>query len=229
MGANWGDIARDISKAAPLLGNLLPGVGTIAGAAVGGVAAIVASALGVPADPDSIQTALANDPDAYVKLRTAELDNKVALAQIALQQAQIGVQDLDSARKLAMAQPTDYTRQIITYLFLALVALIVVGMFFVPAAQALLKDNVGSLAVGTVIGYIFNELKQVLAFWFGATSDTSSSQQQITAAALSPGTVTTGNPAPAIVQAAAVQSGSPAPTPSPSNTDDSGTQVYQGS
>jgi hypothetical protein len=231
MGANWGDIARDISKAAPLLGNLLPGVGTIAGAAVGGVAAIVASALGVPADPDSIQAALANDPDAYVKLKTAEMENRTALAQISLSQFQAGIADLDSARKLAIAQPTDHTRQIITYIFMALVGLIVGGMFFVPAAQALLKDSVGSLAVGTVIGYIFNELKQVLAFWFGATSDTSSNQQQITAAALAPGTVTTGNPAPAAI--VAVQSDSlataPAAVASPSDTDDSGTQIYRGS
>jgi hypothetical protein len=225
--ANWGSIAKDISKAAPLLGSLLPGVGTIAGAAVGGVAAIVASALGVPADPDSIANSLATDPDAYVKLKTAEMENRVALAQMSLQQYQAEASDRDSARKLAAAQPSDHTRQIITYIFMALVGLIVAGMFFVPSAQALLKDSVGSLTVGVVIGYVFNELKQVLAFWFGATKDTSAQQSAITSAALSPGTVTTGNPP--TTQTLTVQSDSASTVTASSQTDDSGNQIYRGS
>lgn len=230
MSTSWGNVARDISKAAPLLGSLLPGVGTLAGAAVGGVAAIVASALGVPADPDSVAQALQNDPDAYVKLKTAEMENRVALGQLSLSQFQAEAADRDSARKLAAAQPQDHTRQIITYLFLVLVTVIVGGMFFSTHAQSMLKDSVGSLFAGTVIGYVFNELKQVLAFWFGATKDTSSQQNQITAAALSPGTVTTGNPQPSqILVPAAVQSVSPVTASDDSNTDDSGTQIYRGS
>lgn len=86
--STWGDIAADVAKAAPILGNLLPGVGTIAGAGVGAVASIVASALGTTPDPDAVKTALANDPEAYAKLKQAELDNKATLATLALQREQ---------------------------------------------------------------------------------------------------------------------------------------------
>lgn len=229
MAISWGSVARDVSKAAPLLGSLLPGVGTLAGAAVGGVAAIVASALGVPADPDSVAQALQNDPDAYVKLKTAEMENRVALGQLSLSQFQAEASDRDSARKLAASTPNDHTRQIITYALLIIWLVIIGGMFFSTSAHDLLKDSVGSLAIGTVIGYLSNELKQVLAFWFGATKDTSSQQSAITSAALSPGTVTTGNPAVPSVQTLTVQSGSPVTATASSSTDDSGSQIYRGS
>src|SRR5580692_2298788 len=85
---SWSDIARAIARTAPLLGNLLPGVGTIAGVGVGAVASVVASALGVPADPDSIQSALQSDPAALAKVRQAELDNQSRLGEIAMQRDQ---------------------------------------------------------------------------------------------------------------------------------------------
>lgn len=86
--ANWADIAATVAKTAPILGNLLPGVGTIAGAGVGAVAAIVASALGTSADPDSIDAALKADPEALLKLKQAELDNAATLATLAVTREQ---------------------------------------------------------------------------------------------------------------------------------------------
>lgn len=116
--ANWGDVAATVAKVAPILGNILPGVGTVAGLGVGAAASIVASALGVSADPDSVMSALKNDPDALAKVRTAELDNQTQLAQIAMQreqnslaaqtaQYQADAADRASARNLASEDKED--------------------------------------------------------------------------------------------------------------------------
>ena len=61
---NWSDIGNIVGKAAPIVGTLLGGP---AGAAVG---ALVASALNVSNDPDSVNSALAASPDALVRIKS---------------------------------------------------------------------------------------------------------------------------------------------------------------
>ncbi|MGF6641789.1 hypothetical protein [Paraburkholderia sp. MM6662-R1] len=202
--STWGDVASAIAKGAPLLGSLVPGVGTVVGVGVGAAASIIASALGVPADPDSITAALKNDPDALAKVRQAELDNQSKLAEIAMQReqnvlaadtARYAAENADraSARQLAASQPKDYTRQIITYLLLAITG-VVVWFIFSGHSESLIRDPSSAITVGTVLGYLFNELKQTLAYWFGSSRDSSENQRTALEAAVSPGTVITGNP-----------------------------------
>jgi hypothetical protein len=78
---DWRDIAATVGKTAPLLGTLLGGPG---GAAIGG---IISSVLGTASDPDAVLTALANSPDAAVKLRQIEADRQTKLAELATDQA----------------------------------------------------------------------------------------------------------------------------------------------
>lgn len=192
---NWSDLKGIIGKAAPILGTL---VGGPAGAAVGG---LIAEGLGVDSTPDAVSDALLKNPDAYVKLQEIEANNKVQLQQLTVtaeqnrlaasnQQFAAEAADRDSARRFASTQPTDKTRQILTYALTALIA----GMLFMifsGFAESMLKDNVSSLTVGTVLGYMFNEYKQVLAFWFGSTKDQSAQSTQIANFAVTPGSVTT--------------------------------------
>lgn len=42
---------------------------------------------------------------------------------------------------------------------------------FSGIAEDLLKNATSSLTIGTVIGYWFNELKQIMAFWFGTVKE----------------------------------------------------------
>lgn len=191
---DWKDIAGAVGKAAPILGTLLGGP---AGGAVGG---LIATALGVDLTPDAVSTALTQNPDTLLKLKQLQLDHEDKLQSLMVQAEQNRLQaeaaqytaeagDRDSARKLAAQQPTDYTRQWITFLLLVGAIGIVVAIFS-GAARDLLRDATASLTIGTVIGYWFNELKQTLAFWFGMTKDSSSQTKAITQFATAPGTVT---------------------------------------
>ncbi|WP_070106328.1 hypothetical protein [Burkholderia plantarii] len=203
--STWGDVAAAVSRFAPILGNAVPGVGTVVGAGVGLAASVIAKALGTDPTPDSVMSALSADPDAIVKLKQAEMDHEKDLAAIAAQReaaalaaqtAQYAAEaaDRDSARKLAAVQPHDWVRPTITFgLLLGAVAILV---FVFKGDSAILKDATTSLTVGTVIGYWFNELKQTLAFWFGTTRDATITNAKVADFAVAPGAVTTENGRP---------------------------------
>lgn len=195
---DWKDVAGVVGKAAPILGGILGGP---AGAAVG---SLVATALGTDATPDAVSTALLGDPDAAVKLKELEVNSRVQLQQLAVSAEQNRLQaaaaqyaaeaaDRDSARKLAAQQPKDWVRPSITVLLL-LGAGGIVFFVFSGMADTLLRDATASLTIGTIVGYWFNELKQVLAFWFGTTGETQRANAEVRQFAVTPGTVTVDSP-----------------------------------
>lgn len=89
---SWKSIAEKVGKFAPLAGTLLGGP---AGATIGGM---VASALGAENTPEAVSVAL-NNPDAAVKLKQMELDNKRDMEQLAVEQYKAEVGDRNSARQ----------------------------------------------------------------------------------------------------------------------------------
>jgi hypothetical protein len=77
----WKDIAGAVGKFAPMLGSLLGGP---AGAVIGGV---VSSALGVDDKPLSVSKAIAESPDAALKLAQIEADHRIKWQELAVDQA----------------------------------------------------------------------------------------------------------------------------------------------
>lgn len=73
---NWRDLAETVGAAAPMLGTLLGGP---AGGAVG---AVIAAALGAPNEPDAVSKAISANPDAALKLRQIEADQRVKLQEL---------------------------------------------------------------------------------------------------------------------------------------------------
>jgi len=190
---DWKDVAGVVGKAAPILGGILGGP---AGAAVGG---LVATALGTDATPDAVSAALLVDPGAAIKLKELEVNSKVQLQQLAVSAEQNRLQaaaaqyaaeaaDRDSARKLAAVQPSDWVRPLVT-VGLLVGAVCIVFFVFTGMAEPLMRDATASLTIGTVIGYWFNELKQVLSFWFGTTGELQRTNAEVMQFAVSPGTV----------------------------------------
>lgn len=191
---NWSDVGKFIGGAAPVVGTLLGGP---AGAAVG---ALVSQALGTTNDPDAVNAALANNPDAMVKIQELQTNAKVQLQQLAVSLETTRIQaegaqyaaeaaDRNSARTLAAAQPNDLIRPTVTLVILA-GTLLIIGAIFMGWNRELLTDPTASLTVGTVIGLWFGELKQVMGFWFGMTKESQKQNAIVTDFAVAPGTVT---------------------------------------
>lgn len=202
--STWGDVAAAVSKFAPILGNAVPGVGTVVGAGVGLAASVIAKALGTDPTPDSIMTALASNPDAIVKLKQAEMDHERDLAQIAAQReaAELAYQqsiysaeaaDRDSARRLAAQQPKDWMRPLLSITVVAATISIVL-LVLLGVADGTLKDPVIAATAGGLVMYFVRESSQVLGFWFGMTKEASTQTQTITQFAVSPGSVTPAAP-----------------------------------
>jgi len=78
---DWKDVAGAVGKFAPMLGSLLGGP---AGAVIGGV---VSSALGTDDKPLSVSKAIAENPDAALKLAQIEADNRIKWQELAVDQA----------------------------------------------------------------------------------------------------------------------------------------------
>lgn len=191
---NWSDVGRAVGNAAPMLGALLGGP---AGGAVG---ALVASALGTTNDPGAVNLALANNPDAMIKVQELQLNAKVQLQQLAVTAEMNRMQadglqyaaeaaDRDSARNLAARQPNDVVRPILTFITLGGSLFVVVAILIGWATEAI-KDPVASLTVGMVLGLWLGMTKEVMGFWFGMTKESQKQSAAITDFAVAPGTVT---------------------------------------
>lgn len=197
--STWGDVAATVAKVAPILGNVLPGVGTAVGVGVGAAASIVASALGTSADPDSVMAALANDPDALAKVRQAELENQTQLAQFAMQreqnrlaaetaQYQADAADRQSARAMAETDK-DHTARNLAYIY-------TFALVFVLAAHFYLVTR--GIEIGTGAATILGNIEGVLVamvlgskeFYFGSSQAAVRQAAAITNFATAPGTVT---------------------------------------
>jgi hypothetical protein len=190
---NWSDIGSIVGKAAPMVGTLLGGP---AGAAVG---ALVASALDVPSDPDSVSAALSASPDDLAKITELQINAKVQLQQLAVTAEQNrlnaeGTQyaaeaaDRNSARTLAAAQPNDIVRPTLTLVMLGGSLFIVVAILMGWANDAI-TNATAALTVGTVLGLWLGMTKEVMGFWFGMTKESQKQSAAITDFAVSPGTV----------------------------------------
>lgn len=191
---NWSDIGNMVGRAAPIVGTLLGGP---AGAAVG---ALVASALNVSNDPDSVNAALAGNPDALVRIQELQTNARVQLEQLAVQIETVRIQasgaqyqaeaaDRDSARQLASTQPNDLVRPMLTFIMLGGSLFVVVAVLIGWANDAITNPT-AALTVGTVLGLWLGMTKEVMGFWFGMTKESQKQNAIVTDFAVAPGTVT---------------------------------------
>lgn len=88
----WEKVADLIGEAAPLLGTALGGPG---GAAIGGM---IASVLGVENKPKAIADTLKNNPDALLKLKAFELENRKNIREVTFKSLQAELNDKANAR-----------------------------------------------------------------------------------------------------------------------------------
>jgi len=124
----------------------------------------------VDARAAAVSAALASaTPDQIIAMKQADDALKAKFADAGVILAQTDVQDRASARQMN-SSTKDSTPKILTYLIAlacAAVAVMIVGGY-----SNALKDPVTAATVGTIVGYLFSELKAATAFWFGGNSST---------------------------------------------------------
>ncbi len=150
---NWSELGRKVADYAPLLGGALGPVGA-------GVGALIASEFGTENTPDAINSFIAGNPEAQVKLREIELTHKSQLQRIKLETLQAELGDKANARQ-AHSQS-----KMPAYLSIGLTVLIGVLIFLlfyvdVPA---------GSREVlFMLLGVVIKEWGSAMQYWFGTT------------------------------------------------------------
>ncbi len=174
MDIQWDGIVNSIKKVAPMLGSLVGGpAGGAVGAIAGGVISMVASALGVEPTQEAIADQLANNPDALIKLKELEMNNRVALEQLVLQQRQAEFADTASARNRQTEHEKATGKSDVNLYFLAWT--IIIGFFgltlsllYFSFSGKPITDQTGvlfmllgtlSTAFGMVVGYFFGSSK----------------------------------------------------------------------
>lgn len=102
---NWSDIKGAIGKAAPMVGSLLGGK---AGESMGGM---VASALGVDNDPDSVMEALQNDPEALVKIQDIEREHQREMRSMVIEAETAKHAEVNKTMRTEAASNDPYVRR----------------------------------------------------------------------------------------------------------------------
>lgn len=172
MAFEWSDLGKVIGSTAPVLGGLLGGK---VGEKVGG---IIASLLGCESNPDSIAEALKNNPEQFVLLKKYEMDNIVKLRELELQDAQMYLSDVQSARSRQVDTEKATGKKDVNLYILAYIA--VVGFFGIIAMVMLIPLPTGS---GELIFFLLGSLtanyNSVYNYFFGSSKSSSDKQEQI--------------------------------------------------
>jgi len=151
---SWKDIGKAVAEYAPLLGGVIGGP---AGAGIGG---LVASALGVEDNEESIMKAVKSDPQAAVKLRKIETDHESRLQSIKLESFQAELTDRQNAR--SENKHSIMPAVIVSVLTVGLIAFIAALMFVdIPT------ENLGMLRL--VFGQYLTAWIGSIYFWTGTT------------------------------------------------------------
>lgn len=163
-----------LGKGLPLLANV------ITGGAAGTVINLVKGVIGIDSDdPAELEKAVMNNPDVVLKLKELELTHKVELERLALQGAQVELEetkayigDVASARAREM-QITSATGKR-DWLMMALAITVVVGFFtlvFVALADPTKMSDNGP--INLLFGAMVSGFTMVLSYFFGSSKGSS--------------------------------------------------------
>jgi hypothetical protein len=151
---NWSDLGKTIAGFAPLLGTV---VGGPAGGAIGSV---IASAFGVEDKPSAIANAISKDPEAAIKLRKIELDNKTELEKIAMEITKAEIADKQNARK-------ENKHSNMPAILSGVLSLVIIGIIYLLFYTPVPEESKDVLFV--ILGAVMKEWGGAMQYWFGTT------------------------------------------------------------
>lgn len=159
---DWKDVGMAVAKSAPALGVALGGP---AGGAIGG---LIAAAFGADSSPSAVAKAVANDPDAAVKLREVELRNGEVLAGLAADQYKAALLDTQHART---TNRDHWMPAALTIALAAMVAGMVAALMLVDTPTS--NESVIYLIAGQLIG----AFATAVAYWLGSSKGSADKQK----------------------------------------------------
>jgi len=171
------------------LGTVAPGIATMLGGPLAGTATnALMSFFGIDAGAvdvdDQIQQAVqAMTPAQMIELKRVENELLVQLKKADIDIFSAEVSDRVSARE---QHKISWTPSILTYLLILCAGIIV---YFVMTNSLEGVQNADKGLVGTVIGYVFSELKQATGYWLGSSFGSSQKNYTIQGALKNQGPV----------------------------------------
>lgn len=154
MGISWEKVGRAVADAAPILGSVLGGP---AGGAAG---ALIASKLGTSNTPEAIMEKLKTDPEALLKIKQLEADERQHIREMQLSTLQAELADVQSARA---AHKDHWMPATITIILALMTTAMGIALLYyeVPTAN---KD----MAV-YLFGQITGTFTTAVAYWIGTS------------------------------------------------------------
>lgn len=154
---NWKDVGAAVVGKVPLIGGLLGGQ---VGSQVGN---LIAGALGVGKDPQSVMDALEGNPEAIVTLRQYELNHEVELKRLQLNELSAVLADRSNARDreihyIQSMGRTDGTMKALAWtICLGFMGIVGLLCFHKPSTSEPLMILFGALAsgFGGIVNYYF--------------------------------------------------------------------------
>lgn len=159
---DWKEVGVAVAQSAPALGVALGGP---AGGAIGG---LIAAAFGTDNSPDSVAQAVANDPEAAVKLRELELHHAEVLAGLAADQYKAALLDTQQARTTHQGH---WMPAALTIALAAMVTGMVGALMLVDTPAS--NESVIYLISGQLIG----AFATAVAYWLGSSRGSADKQR----------------------------------------------------
>lgn len=172
---DWSKVINLVKTSAPLLGTVIGGpAGTVVGGLAGGAVSLIAQAFGIEEtdNPDKIYEAIKADPEAAIKLREIELNNKVELQKLALQLDQAYLQDTQNARQRQVEVEKATGKKDINLYVLAWI--VIIGFFALTCTLTFVElpdDSTG--VVFLLFGALVAGFTQVMNYFFGSSKSSS--------------------------------------------------------
>lgn len=129
-------------------------------------------------NPDAVIAAI-NNPDAAVKLAQIDADLKTKLMQGGIDLAKMGIDDTANARNREVLTK-DFMPKLLG-LGTMITFLLVIGsiIWAIVAGKMPTLSTTDSILLGSILGYVVNDHKQVLAYYFGSSLGSASKDETI--------------------------------------------------
>ena len=164
----WKDISSTIGKIAPALGALLA---IPTGGASMAIGEAIAAVLGSDSTPEAVAAAVANNPDAALKLQAMENDHKQVMERLSLEKFQTEVADRGTARSREVEINKTESSSWLSKNVSSLLAIGCLVLTFLMFYQVLYKtiDPAKQEIVVYILGALSAISTQIISYYFGSS------------------------------------------------------------